>query len=438
MHAASPAASTSEFDGAAGEDASEVGHSVHLLNFRWLNTLRWVAVVGQTLAVVFVVVGLGVRLPVVQVALIIGGELLLNLIALRRGATQIRMRETELATWIGLDLATFTSLLHFTGGPSNPFSFFYIVHVAIASLTLSARLVWMLVLLSTVSYGVLFDWHVPLGRVGNDWNVYLYGAWVAYGLGASCIVYFLQRARATIREREHELLQQRHITEQAERLTSLATLAAGAAHELANPLSTIAVVSKELANELAQSNNQSAMQDVALVRSQVERCRKILARMAHTAGEAPGESNQWVSLQMLFEVAVEDLPERSRIVWGDQRSLAGIQLNIPLEAVAQSLRVLLDNALDVTSAPVKLTAVTKAGELLIEVEDEGAGIDEDVLKRVFEPFFTTKPAGKGMGLGLYLARNVAHGLGGSLSLSSRPKQGTRATLKVPSQRVRIQ
>jgi two-component system, sensor histidine kinase RegB len=217
----------------------------------------------------------------------------------------------------------------------------------------------------------------------------------------------------------------------------LATLAAGAAHELANPLSTIAVVSKELAHELAGTNNTSAMADVALVRGQVERCRKILARMAHAAGEAPGESSQWISLATLFREATEELPEKGRIQWDASSLAAGTQLNVPIEALAQALRVLLDNALDATAASIQLRAAVVGKELHIVVEDAGEGIEESVLERVFEPFFTTKPAGKGMGLGLYLARNVASGLGGTLSLTSRPGAGTRACLVLPAVRVRV-
>src|SRR5690606_31274955 len=109
-------------------------------------------------------------------------------------------------------------------------------------------------------------------------------------------------------ERDAELAVQRKLTEQTERLSSLATLAAGAAHELSSPLATIAVVSKELALDLQPLGNTRALDDVELVRGQVERCRKILARLAHTAGEAPGEAEVWVPLDELFDSTIAELP----------------------------------------------------------------------------------------------------------------------------------
>ena len=410
--------------------------AVHLLNFRWLTALRWAAVVGQTATVVFVIAVLGVKLPAIPLFLILGAEFLLNVGAWHRGRTQTELHEAELAVWVGLDLVSFTAILYFTGGPSNPFNFFYMVHVAMASLTLHARYAWSLVLLSALSFAALFVWHLPLPYVDHDWDLHLHGLWLSYSLVASCIVYFLQRARSTIEERDAELAVQRKLTEQTERLSSLATLAAGAAHELSSPLATIAVVSKELALDLSSLGNARALEDVELVRSQVERCRKILARLAHTAGEAPGEAEVWVPIDELFESAVVELPHNQRVTARVAPELSRWQLRCPKEAFGQALRVLLENAIEASGTPVELEARFRERELLISVTDRGEGMTETTLERVFEPFFTTKPAGKGMGLGLYLARNVVLSMRGTLVLRSQLGSGTVAEVQLPAERLR--
>lgn len=411
--------------------------TVNLLNFRWLTALRWAAVVGQTIAIFCVTAGLRVPLPMLPVTAILLAELIANLVAWHRGRTQTRMYEGELAAWVGFDLVAFTSMLYFTGGPSNPFSFFYIVHVAVAALTLHARFAWSLVLMSTLSFAALFAWHVPLPAKDQIWDLHLHGLWVGYSLAASCVVYFLQRARSTIEERDAELAVQRKLTEQTERLSSLATLAAGAAHELSSPLATIAVVSKELALDLRHFGNERVLEDVELVRGQVERCRKILARLAHTAGEAPGELDQWLDVTELLDRAVEELPQQQRVDINVDPALQRAELRCPKEALCQALRVLLENAIEASSGRVQLSALARERNLLIRVTDMGEGMPSAVLERVFEPFFTTKPAGKGMGLGLYLARNVVLGLHGTLSLRSRPGAGTQAEVELPSERLRL-
>jgi two-component system sensor histidine kinase RegB len=395
-----------------------------------------VAVVGQSLAIGFVHAWMEMKLPLGPLFAVVGAELLLNLVATYRARTRSHVREGELAVWVGVDLVAFTSLLYFTGGPSNPFIFFYIVHVSMAALTLRPAVAWALVSISAIGFAGLFAKHVPLPSAGQSGNVHLYGVWVAYGLLASCLVYFIHRARGAIQQREIELSEQRELRLQAERLSSLATLAAGAAHELASPLGTIAIVSKELENELKGSGYASAIEDIALVRGQVERCRRILARMAHAAGEAPGETDTWQMLGDLLNLSIAELPERQRIRVALSPETRDSELLCPKEALGQALRVLLDNALDASDGGVSIEARSFDQFLELRVSDEGEGMPPQVLQRAFEPFFTTKPTGKGMGLGLFLARNVVTGMGGSLRLSSEVGQGTHARILLPMGRLR--
>jgi two-component system, sensor histidine kinase RegB len=414
------------------------------LDFRWLMALRWAAVVGQTLAVVVVDGFYRIALPLEPIVGVLVAEVFVNLAALRVSRTRTTPTDFEVAAWVTADLTAFTALLYLSGGPSNPFSYFYILHVAMAALTLSPVYTWALVLGSAASYASLFAWHLPLGPVGTTQftreQVFQHGAWAAYALGASCIAYFLHRVRAALRLREQLLLEQRELRVQAERLSSLATLAAGAAHELANPLSTIAVVSKELEHELGHllgnDASRTAIADVALMRSQVERCRKILGRMAHTAGQAPGEAEDWLTLRQLLEGAVAELPNANRVELHVSPELDLAELYCPKEALAQALRVLIDNALDASETPV-LVAAELAEHFTIRVVDQGRGMPKDVLQRAQEPFFTTKPAGKGMGLGLFLARNVVSRLDGELRLQSRLDKGTTAEVLLPRKRIRV-
>ncbi len=420
----------------AGLDLSSDESGVHLLNFRWLTALRWAAVIGQALAVGFVHYWMEIALPVTALFAIIGVEFALNLLATHLARTRHVIHEWELAGWVGFDLIAFTALLYFTGGPSNPFNFFYIVHVAMAAFTLRPAIAWALVALSVISFAALFAVHIPLSSTAQNWDVHLYGVWVSYGLCASCVVYFIHRARVAIQYRELELSEQRELRLQAERLSALATLAAGAAHELASPLGTIAIVSKELELQLEKSGESTAIEDVALVRSQVERCRKILARMAHQAGEAPGESEVWIDITQLLDSAIEELPDRERIEIRISPSLSETELRCPREALAQALRVLLDNALEASESGVSLAAEADAHGVVLHVSDKGSGMAPNVLQRAFEPFFTTKPTGKGMGLGLFLARNVVIGMGGGLELNSKPGHGTQAQVRLPKTRLR--
>jgi two-component system sensor histidine kinase RegB len=337
------------------------------------------------------------------------------------------------------DVVSFTALLYFTGGPLNPFSFLYLVPIAIAATILRPAWTWALVGLSLASSAFLFARHEPLPLEGDHARhmaLHLQGMWVAFGVGAAFIVYFLWRMRRALAQRDEELVASRGQAARHERLASLATLAAGAAHELATPLSTIAVVAKDLEREVGLPGvPPSTVEDVRLMRREVERCSRILERMRADAGESAGERFARVPVRDVVADCMDpDVPDTLQVTIEDNASTSTPM--IPRRAFAQALRGLVDNAREASAAktPVSLrVARDSGGRVIFEVSDRGPGISPDVLARVGEPFFTTKPTGRGMGLGIFLARAVVERLGGQFAIRSAPGAGTTATLALPGE-----
>jgi two-component system sensor histidine kinase RegB len=409
------------------------------INFGWLVRLRFATVAGQALTIAAVRFGMNLEIPLAPLSALVGLALISNLaciVAARRGTPQ----DWWLLAVMALDVLTFSGLLYFTGGPENPFSFLYLVPIAIAAITLPAGATWMLVLLSLASSLVLFARHQPLPMAGGHAGhmaLHLRGMWVAFGVASAFIVYFLMRVRRALAARDQELDASRSLASRQERLASLATLAAGAAHELATPLSTIAVIAKDLEREVIAAGAPAAADDVRLMRDEVERCRRILARMRIDAGDPAGERFARVSVRELLDDCLTEaaVGVTVDVTVDDTAALATTAL--PRHAFGQALRGLVDNARQASpsSAPVRLRVAAEglagARRLIFEVADHGAGISPELLTRVGEPFFTTKPAGQGMGLGVFLARAIVERLGGELSIRSEPGAGTTATLWLP-------
>ena len=409
------------------------------INFGWLVRLRFATVAGQTLTIVAVRFGMNLEIPLAPLFALVGLSLVSNLVCIasaRAGTPQ----DWWLLAVMGLDVLTFSGLLYFTGGPENPFSFLYLVPIAIAAITLRAAWTWMLVLLSLASSLVLFARHQPLPAAGGHAGhmaLHLRGMWVAFGVASAFIVYFLMRVRRALAAREEELDASRSLAARQERLASLATLAAGAAHELATPLSTIAVVAKDLEREVvAAGAPAAAADDVRLMRAEVERCRRILARMRVDAGDPAGERFARVSVREIVDDCLMEIDRAVSVTLDDATAAATTAL--PRHAFGQALRGLVDNARQASppGTPITLRVAAEGdpgdpGRLVFEIADRGVGITPDLLARVGEPFFTTKPAGQGMGLGIFLARAVVERLGGELSIRSVPGAGTTATLWLP-------
>jgi two-component system sensor histidine kinase RegB len=323
-----------------------------------------------------------------------------------------------------------------SGGPANPFSFLYLVHIALAAIVLPQRTSFALVGLALACSLGLFLASPPAAhdhahhvQHHQSYAWHLRGMWVAFGIGASVIVYLIARVRHELAGIESKLRVSRELATRNEHAAVLAMLSAGAAHELGSPLSTIAVASGEVLRSLPP-DAERARADLALIRSEVARCRDIIDQLSVDAGAIRSGAFASLAAEAVVDAAVAGFAEGriAREARRDSGAVVG-----PLRALAQALRNLVKNALD-ASAPsgiAKVAVETTHEEVRFVVQDSGAGMSEEVLARATEPFFTTKPRGEGMGLGLFLARSVAEQMGGRLELTSEPSSGTRAVLALP-------
>ena len=414
-------------------------HYIHRINFSWLIRLRWAAIAGHVATIAVSYRMLGITLPLQSLGAIVAAEVLVNGMAMALRKSGRRVEAHWLALSMALDVLLLTALLYFTGGPFNPFSFLYLVHIALAAVVLRPRSTWALAGLSLLCSGILFVDHRPLPLTGLDHDAQMYvhlrGMWVALGVATGFIVYFLMRVMRALAEREAELSQARHLAARQEKLASLATLAAGAAHELATPLATIAVTAKELERQLDTLPPSAMGEDVGLIRAEVERCRAILDRMAAGAGESAGEGPREVSVADVVAASVAELGPSVPLQVAIEPGLDARRLRLPLRALSQALRGLVQNAMDASprGAEIQLEADERSGWLRFVVRDRGQGMPADVLARAGEPFFTTKPPGRGMGLGLFLARALVERLGGQLQIQSAAGEGTTAIVSLPTE-----
>jgi two-component system sensor histidine kinase RegB len=418
-------------------EALEVAHRDGI-NFSWLVKLRWASMVGQLVTIVVVQGVMGIRLPLVPLLGLLAFGLATNIVAFVLASRGEAVVPWAIPVVMIFDTLLFTALLYWTGGPFNPFSFLYLVQIALAAVVLRARWTWALVVVSLACSAFLFVDSRPLPLEGTShadhMRVHLFGMWVAFAVAAGFIVYFLMRITRALARRDSELEEARQLAARQEKLASLATLAAGTAHELATPLSTIAVVAGELDHELARPDKlEAARADVQLIRREVDRCRTILDRMSMRDGELTVERSSLVELAAILRDAVSDLPAGPPIRVEIDPAAVDCKLEAPPEALAITLQNLLKNAQD-ASAPgqeVLLRVNVEGARLRLEVRDRGAGMSPEVLRRIGEPFFTTKPPGRGMGLGVFVSRAMIERLGGRFSVKSEPVQGTSVVIDLP-------
>ncbi len=418
------------------------------INYRWLLKLRWTAVVGQLLTIAVVAIFVSTDLPFLHLAIVVGATAVTNIIlsfrfGLGRAAnpTISALNEAELVAIMAFDVILFSSLLFVTGGAENPFSIFFLVHVVLAAIVLRPVWAWALALECVASYSFLFvqDTSFPNLRDADQLlEVQHWGSLAAFVTVAVIIAWFAVHIHEELSKREQDLLEIRQKRSRLDRLEALITLAAGAAHELSTPLSTIAVAAGELHHDLKRWSQESglgaeALEDAELIRNQVKRCRDILEQMSADSGEISGEPMISARLSELIEWILGPIPNGDRV---DLVVSEGLLVEIaffPRKALTRALRGMITNALDADEGgnEVKVAIRREGANMIMVVTDRGAGMTPDVSKRAFEPFFTTKAPGRGMGLGLYLSRSVIERLSGSIELVKTGSDGTTMRAVIP-------
>jgi len=406
----------------------------------WVVRLRYGIVIGEAAITFGMMLAFRLTVPLLGILAALSVVVVTNLLLARKVAVSVRHPRETLAAVFVLDTLCLSVVLALTGGPTNPFSLLYLVQITLSAVVLRKAWTWLLGALATACFGALFLFQNPAQTRALHHAAllpHLLGMWIAFIVAAGLITFFTGKVSDELRQREREVLRLQDRVSRSEKLASLATLAAGAAHELGTPLGTIAIVSREL-ERYADSlpGGAEVRADAVLVRSEVERCRLILQRMSAQGAEPVGEAFRTVRLADLVNETVRQFPDSQRALIALDIPAERDAAVLPVQAIIQSLGALISNALEAGGGNIVVRAAREGAQAVFSVTDNGHGMPEDVLRRIAEPFFTTKQPGEGMGLGTFLVRTLAERLGGSLSYDSSPGRGTTVTLRLPLNAVR--
>jgi two-component system NtrC family sensor kinase len=226
---------------------------------------------------------------------------------------------------------------------------------------------------------------------------------------------------------------------QSEKLASLGRLAAGVAHEINNPLTSILLYGNLMREKLEESH--PLANNLNYILEDAERCKDIVKNLlAYSRQTRPakdvfylnnlvGESLRLIRDQKLFMNVkiIKDLDDCQILVNADKNQLCQVLINLII------------NAFDAMEGSGTLTLKTyrdrKENKAYIEVTDTGSGIPQENLSKVFDPFFTTKEVGKGTGLGLSMAYGILEENHGKISIKQTGPEGTTILLELPEEPV---
>ncbi|MFC7054109.1 ActS/PrrB/RegB family redox-sensitive histidine kinase [Hansschlegelia quercus] len=406
--------------------------------------LRWLAVAGQSCAVVVVHAALDAPLPIAFCLAVIACSAALNVAARLLYPITYRLNANAAGLLLGYDILQLAALLYLTGGLENPFSILFLAPVMISATALPPLTTAMLGAAVGSFATLLALRHLPLPWPGSQSIdlpfLYVTGVWVALMLALGFIGVYAWRVAEEARELSQALAATELVLAREQHLSALDGLAAAAAHELGTPLATIALVAKELERALTPGPHE---EDLKLLREQVARCREILRTLTSLdEGGAPFET--LAMRELLEEIAA---PHRNFGVALDIRS-EGDARNEPVwprnPSVLYGLGNLVENAVDFAGSKVTLVARWTDDRIDVDIGDDGPGFAADIIGRLGEPYVSTRAAGRdapseagGLGLGFFIAKTLLERSGAQVSLSNAalPDHGARIRIVWPRARL---
>ena len=401
-------------------------------NLRRLANIRYIALGGQILALYYFTQVYPLGLPMGIITVLVIAFASLNMLTQWRSHWATTISEKEFGAHLLVDIGSLTVLLYFSGGATNPFISYYLVPISIAAISLPMAMTWAITGLSVLAYSILLIYYQPFTQLaphhGNTgFNLHIIGMWINFALSAGLITYFVVRMAAALRTQEAELSAQKEEQMQDEQLLAIATLAAGAAHELGTPLNTMKLLIDNLAEEVSDPGQR---QDITTLNQQIARCRETLQSLVNAASIIEEGSSP-----TSVEVYVDNLLDNWMLIRPDVDPEISIAANSPAinacfhPVIQQSLLNLLNNAADASPAQLEITIHWDTTSLYIDIRDYGPGLSPEQIEKMGKPIPSNKPGG--LGLGLFLTHSSLNRHGGRVSLLNADGGGLLTAVVLP-------
>ncbi|MEO1774800.1 MAG: ActS/PrrB/RegB family redox-sensitive histidine kinase [Pseudomonadota bacterium] len=416
------------------------------VRLRTLVLLRWIAVIGQSAAVLVAALTMGFELPLTLCAVLISAAVLANLLAVTLFPPETRLSENATMASLMFDLVQIVALLMATGGLNNPFALLVLAPVTISASTLRLQpTLW----LGTAAIGLIAlmsSLHLPLiGPEGNVMELPLvFRAGFAAALAVAIGFLSLYARRVTVESyaMSQALLATQIALAREQRLAAIGGIAAAAAHELGTPLATIKLVAKELVRDL--EDRPDLAEDARLIHAEAERCGKIMTGLS-SAKKSEGHIRSAPIAAVVEEAAAPHAERGITVVvmlnsvrlddWPDEMEAMPIVERRP--ELIHGLRNLIQNAVDFAETTVWIDIAVDEFRLTLSIADDGPGFSAEILPRLGEPYISSRgrdarakgpwPQGQpddgyeGMGLGVFIARTLLERIGAELRFANIPK-----------------
>ncbi|MDH5612997.1 MAG: ATP-binding protein [Gammaproteobacteria bacterium] len=409
------------------------GNSINIKRIIWL---RLIVLVGEVIAVWMTTSYLHIELPLFPISVVLSVIFIVSIASLIRLRILWPVSNNELFLQLVIDVIALTFLLYYCGGSTNPFAPLFLLPLVLTAATLAGWYAWLMVALTISCYSLLLFFYIPFPEThsmhGEGFRLHVVGMWLGFIFSALLIAGFTARMAITVQRQNKKIadLREKHLKH--EHVLALGTLAAGAAHELGTPLSTMAILLKDLTPDMPLTESK-----LNTLKNQVDRCKTILGSISAASGEIRAESGRISKLDdYLFNLLERWHRTREDItVQSDFKGSQPAPSIVVDQTLDQALLNILNNAADASPDNIEVEGHWSDKELILIVSDRGHGLSPELEEKAGETIMSTKQ--DGMGLGLFLTYTTLERLGGEVRIYNREGGGVKCQINLPLSTIRL-
>ena len=406
------------------------------LRLRTLNLTRWIAILGQYIAVATAFFWLEINFNIYLASVCILISIILNIIVSIKFLPIRTLNSNETLFYLIFDSIQLVALLYITGGLTNPFCILIIAPFIISATYLDLFRTIIIGIVSILSLSLLAFFYQPISSnifefSSSDFSSFqIFSIWLSLIVSLAFIGIYCFRVANESRKVEKALNETQIALSDEEKISDIMSLTAAAVHELGTPLSTISVIIKEIVNELDASEKN--YDDILLIQSQIKRCSEILNRLRQ--GDISNDNSSFIN-ELDFPRLINEIVK--------DYELEEIKLHFEIDdyfknsnfiilrkpEIVHSLSNIIENAYQYAKHSVTIKLILKDENVILEIINDGEGFPANILPILGEPYVKKNEKNhKGIGLGLFIAKNLINKTVGKIEF--RNIENTGACVKI--------
>ena len=375
--------------------------------------IRWIAIFGQFLAIFFVSFVIKIQIPFFETLTIILLSVAVNFYSYYEERKNKSISNTKAFSYLLFDTLQLGFLLFLTGGIINPFSILILAPVITSASYLPAL---MTVILSTISIIIIiilnFN-YIPLDLGPKFFlpNLYSFGLVAALIITVIFIAIYAYLFASSSRKISNALSVSKLQILNQKKMTEVGSLSAAAAHELGTPLNTIFLILNDLLKEKKLIDDKNIVKDIELLKSQADRCKEILQSFSKNPLKLKDKFLEKVKISDLIKINFDKFNKNKNLILKINPKDSEPEI-VYKDEIMYALGNIIQNAIlySINTTTVELNYKKKI--VKITISDDGSGFSKDIIDKLGEPYVSKN--NQGMGLGIFIAKNLIENMGGSL------------------------